>query len=91
MHKHYGSTQENYIVCISPMRLVWEVNLICISTVKKPFRLNQVGFRPHGHRTRLLQTSIKCILHDQYVTVKKFKYEQTGIQELMFVEDSNFR
>ena len=72
------------------MRLVWEVNLKCISTVKKPFRLNQVGFRPCGHRNRLLQTSIKCILHDQYVTVKKFKHEERGIQELMFVKESNF-
>jgi hypothetical protein len=26
-HEHYGSTQENYIVCISPMRLVWEAIL----------------------------------------------------------------
>lgn len=59
------------------MKLVWEANLICISTVKKPFKLNQAGFRPHGHRTRLVQTSVKCILHDQYVTVKKFKYEET--------------
>lgn len=78
MHEHYGSTQENYIVCISPVRLVWEANLICISTIKKPFRLNQAGFRPHGHMTRPVQTSIKCILPDQYVTVKKFKYEETG-------------
>jgi len=90
MHKHYGSTQENYVVCISPMRLVWEANLICISTVKKPFRLNQAGLRPRGHQTRLVQTSTKCILHDQHVMVKKFKYEETDIQELMFVEDSNF-
>lgn len=77
MHTHNGSTQENYIVCISPMRLVWEANLICISTVKKSFRLNQAGFRPHGHQTRLVQTSVKCILHGQYVTVKNFKYEET--------------
>jgi hypothetical protein len=89
MHKHYGSTQENYIACISSKRLVWVANPICISTVRKPFRLNQTGPRPHGHRTRLVQTAIMCKLHDQYAMVKQFKYEETDIQQLMFVEDSN--
>lgn len=46
----------------------------CPSDMHRPIRLPQAGFRPNDQRTRLVQTSTVCALHNQYTMVKKLKY-----------------
>jgi len=54
-------------------------NLICANTVKNLISLVRPGL---GHCTRLGQSSIMCILHNQCAAVKTLKYEQTHTPSL---------